>query len=468
MHSPAKPSLDEVRSFLARNRALVVHCSGTPKGVGPGQEAYPEDLKNVWLGHAKGGISCSVVKPGDQFHGGGRHSTGSVGLVIASTGSNSLVAVAAHDAGSFVVNGERVVAEEVDIGIADLEHSLTARGDRYNEWVVRDFKVIGVFVAEPATTWQEVQMPMPPELGDIPRQLVSQEVSIPLSQIAADFKGLPIYTFSEGEILRRTANGCSPVAHSNIYSTIHEENYKPVIKQHVLPAASIQRFFSAGNSCVEVFLRAKETSFQQGTSWKEFVEIRKWDEQIEKAAIAHETAFQKLADLIVAGQDALTPQESLVVARYWAVISERSRARHEPLVSESILESKTTNSLSGTHLDSLERQGIFMAGTTEQIDRAVYGLAQRMAILKTARISPSWRVVRARNREGQFLVSDNYHHAKLVPVNPTTYLAPGEGALTLNRAAIEKFNKFLLEVSERYVFAQSLSDCGVGIKAPSR
>ncbi|WP_433706498.1 hypothetical protein [Paraburkholderia sacchari] len=361
-----------------------------------------------------------------------------------------------------------MVAEEVDIGIADLEHSLSARGDRYNEWVVRDFKVIGVFVAEPATTWQEVQMWMPPELGDIPPQFVGQEVSIPLSQIAADFKGLPIYTFSEGGILQWSANGWSPVAYFNIYDTIHEENYKPVIKQHVLPAASIQRFFSAGNSCVEVFLRAKETSFQKGTSWNEFVEIRKWDEQIEKAAIAHETAFQKLADLIVAGQDALTSEESLVVERYWAVISERSRARHVPFAPEPIFESKSASSLSGTHLDFLERQGIFMGGTTEQIDRAVYGLAQRLAILRTARISSSWGVVRARNREGQFLVSDNYHHAKLVPVNPTTYLAPGEGAVRqLDRAAIEKFNKFLLEVSERYVFAQSLSDCGVGIK-PSR
>ena len=217
MHSPSKPSLDEVRSFLVRHRALVVHCSGTPKGVGPGPGAYPKDLKNFWFGHAQGGISCSVVKPGDQFHGDVRHSTGSVGLVIALIGANSLVAVAAHDAGSSVVNGARVFAEEVDMGAADLELSLTARGDCYNEWVVRDFKVIGVFVAEPAMTWQEVQMSMPPELAISP-QPVGQEVSIPLSQIAADFKELPIYTFSEGEILQWVATGWSPVVHSNIYS----------------------------------------------------------------------------------------------------------------------------------------------------------------------------------------------------------------------------------------------------------
>ncbi|WP_186148005.1 hypothetical protein [Burkholderia gladioli] len=462
MHSPAKPSLDEVRSFLARHQALIIHYPGTQKSVGSGQEAYLEDLKNVWWSHARGGISCSVVKPGDRFRRSGRHDIGGVGLVIGFTGANSLVAVAAHDAGSFVVHGERLVSEEVDIGIADLERSLSARGDSHNEWVVRNFKVIGVFVAEPATTWREVQMQIPPGLGGMASQFVSQEVSISLSQIAADFKGLPIYTFSEGGILQWSGNGWSPVAYFNIYDTIHEENYRPVIKQHVLPAASIQRFFRTGNSCVEVFLRTKGVSFNKGTSWNEFVEIRKWDEQIEKAAIAHETAFQNLADLIVAGQDTLTPKESLVVERYWAVISERSRARRVPLAPEAIFESKSPTALSNTHLDFLERQGVFLGGTTQQLDRAVYGIAQRLAILKTARTSSSWVVVRA--KEGQFLVSDNYHHAKLVPVNPTTYLAPGAGAVRqMDRPAIEKFNKFLLEISERYVFAQNLSDCGVGL-----
>jgi hypothetical protein len=466
MSSPAKPSLEEVRAFLAKHQALVVHCSGTPKGIGPGQEPYPADLQNVWQGHAQGGISCSVVKPGDHFHGSARNSTGSVGLVIASTASNSLVAVAPNDAGSYVVNGARVVAHEVDIEIADLERSLSARDDRYNEWVVRDFKVVGVFVAEPATTWQEVPIPVPSDLGVMPPQLISQDVGIAVSEITADFKGLPIYTLSEDEILRWTVNGWSTVAHSDIYSAIHEENYKPVIKQHVLPAALIRRFFSAESSCVNVFFRVKGKIFSQGDSWREFVEFRKWDEQIEKIATVYEAAFLDLADLIAAGQDTLTPEENLVVTRYWNVISERSRARHQPLISEPMFEPITASTLPDTHLDFLERQGVLMAGTSEQMNRVVYGMAQRMMILKTARAQSSWRVVRA--SEGQFLVSDNYHHAQLVPINPTTYLAPGKDALRLGRASVEEFNKSLLAASERYVFAQNLSECGVSISAPSR
>lgn len=359
--SAAKPSLDDVLSFLARHQALVVHCSGTPKGIGPGQERYPEDLRHVWLGRAQGGISCSVVKPGDRFHGTGCSSTGSVGLVVAPNDSKSIVAVAPRDAGSCVENGVRVVGQEVDIGVTDLEQSITARSNGYNEWVVRNFKVIGLFVAEPATIWQDVPMLVP---GDMPHQLIPQGVSISVSQVAEDFKGLPIYSLSKSEILQWTMNGWRSVAHSDIYRAAQDENYQAVVRQHVLPVASIRRFFSSGNSCVEVFLHSKEKSFRQGSSWGGFVEIRKWDEQIEKGVNALEAAFQALADRIVAGQDALTPEESLVVAQFWAVISERSRARRKPLISGSMFESVIPSPLPQTQLDFLERQGIFMAGTT--------------------------------------------------------------------------------------------------------
>lgn len=215
MPDPAKPSLDEVHSFLARHQALVVHCSGTPKGIGPGQKTYPDDLKHVTCGRAQGGISCSVVKPGDRFHGFDRNATGSVGLVVAPTESKSIVAVAPHDVGSYVENGVRAVAHEGDITNADLELTFTARGDRYNEWVVRDFMVIGVFVAEPATTWQEVLMQVP---GDIQPQPVGQEEDISVHQVAENLKGLPIYSLSVREVLRWTATGWRRVAHSEIYS----------------------------------------------------------------------------------------------------------------------------------------------------------------------------------------------------------------------------------------------------------
>jgi len=111
----------------------------------------------------------------------------------------------------------RVVGREVDIGGAELEESLYARGDRYNEWVVRDFKVVGVFIAEPATTWGEVPVPMP---GDWPPQLVLQDVSISVLQVAEEFKELPIYSLFEREILQWKASAWRPIAHSDIYCAV--------------------------------------------------------------------------------------------------------------------------------------------------------------------------------------------------------------------------------------------------------
>ncbi len=224
---PAKPGTEEIFHFLSRNQALIVHCSGTPKGVGPGTHFYPRDLRNVCEGAAQGGISCSLLQPGDRFHGVGRHSTGTVGLVIVPSSSESIVAVSAHDAGSRVVDGVRVVTHECDIKVDDLEQSLNRRGDRYNEWVVRDFEVVGIFVADPAATWQGVPMQMP---GGVSPAIINQEVDITVSQVAADFDGLPIYTLSVAGVLQWKASQWHPAAHSEIYRSLHV-SHEPEVGQ---------------------------------------------------------------------------------------------------------------------------------------------------------------------------------------------------------------------------------------------
>lgn len=215
MSFPAKPSLDEVRSFLSRFQALILHCSGQPKGIGPGQFDFPNDLHHVLQGHAQGGISCSVVKPGDRFHGEVRHTTGSVGLVIAPTDSKSILSVDPNDAGSEVHEGVRVVGHENDISVTDLEMTFTERGNRYNEWVVRNFNVIGLFVAEPAQISKGVEMHMP--IG-APTEIIHQGVDISVCEVANEFSGLPIYSVSETHILKWTAQGWRPVPHSDIYT----------------------------------------------------------------------------------------------------------------------------------------------------------------------------------------------------------------------------------------------------------
>ena len=212
--------LTEIYEFLRREQALIVHCSGTPKGVGlPGpQHIFPADLQHVVAGNANGGVACSVVKPGDRFHGEQRHSTGSVGLVLGLRGPESLVAVSPGDAGSAVdAHGNRR-AHETDITVAELERSLSERQEHYNEWVVRDFSVMGIFVAEPPTVTQRFALEVPEEARwMLDGNETLGEVQISLSAISSALPKLPLYSFKGGELVRLEGGGWETASHGDIY-----------------------------------------------------------------------------------------------------------------------------------------------------------------------------------------------------------------------------------------------------------
>lgn len=465
MTSPTKPSMDEIRDFLARHKALIVHCSGTPKGVGPGQKYYPDDLLNVLRGAAQGGISCSVVKPGDLFHGPERHATGSVGLVIAPITPDSLVAVDPRDAGSQVQDGIRTVGQEVDIGVPELERCFAERGPAYNEWVLRDFNVIGVFVGEPPATTQPVMIPMPPE-SELPPFVTTDEQPLRTFDIAKVFTDLPVYTLKGDRVLQWKNGAWAPVNHADIYSPLtFAQRYRAVRRQHVLPAAVIRRFYRDGKKSVEIFLKPIGKAFPDSDSWDEFCELRKWDEGTEKAFCNLETQLQLLTDRIEGGLDMLSEKDSQMVSAFMALIAQRSRSRTMSLHTEPELDLPDSSEISANERDYFERDGMAMEGSAEQLDRMVHGLFQSVAVAQSTRTATQWCIVRA--EEGQFLVSDTYDR-RAVPINPTTYLIPGSASQRWSRSEVEKFNRFVFDNSDRYVFAKQLSECGVGLSSPKR
>lgn len=202
-----KPSLEDVAAFLAAHDALLVHFSGTPKGGGSSfNAAFPFDLQAVMQGQAQGGLSASVVSPLDEFNNLTRaNATGCVGLVLRLRSPESLVAVSPPDCGSVVEDGIRKVLHEKDIDAADLNLSISARGHNashfYNEWVVRDFEVAGVFAMPPLrimrwnAPWPD---DTPSELKDAgPTGWTFGATSI--AEISAAFPGLPLFTFREGK-----------------------------------------------------------------------------------------------------------------------------------------------------------------------------------------------------------------------------------------------------------------------------
>ena len=204
-----KPSVSEVHAVLATHNALIVHFSGAPKGAGVERGfLYPDDLQNVVEGNAMGGLSCSVVKPDDVFWGFERNATGCIGVVLDLTAPESLVAVSANDCGSIEQpDGTRVVEQELDITAPDVEISIRDRpAGKYNEWVVRDFKIVGVLAVSPFEISGRGGISIP---ADVPSNLIDVEselgiLTTNLEEAARTFAPLPIFSFVNGCLCRVT------------------------------------------------------------------------------------------------------------------------------------------------------------------------------------------------------------------------------------------------------------------------
>lgn len=215
-----KPEVAEVYDFLRCYNALIVHFSGDPKGAGWNRpnHMFPVDLQHVITGNAMGGVSCSVVKPGDNFHTfGKRNALGTVGVILGFQSKQSLVAASHEDCGSYLDEiGRRQVIEK-DIAINDLELTLSQRV-HYNEWVVRDYKVLGIFVALPITV---SEMGMPEGAEDVPEAVMGGEqvISVPktVEAVGKLLSDADIYTFNHGGIYQLKVKQWVSVDHKNLY-----------------------------------------------------------------------------------------------------------------------------------------------------------------------------------------------------------------------------------------------------------
>lgn len=198
MQSFLKPELDEVNTLLRERNGLIVHFSGCPKGVGGTHSPvpFPGDLQLVLSGGAQSGLSCSVVLPGDCFD---RFrddckATGTIGVVVRLNAKGSLVAADVKDCGSSTDETGFRWATEKDITISSLKNTIEGR-ERYNEWVVRDYQPLGLFVAGPMQVWD---LNSKAEGG---QDSIADARPITLCELRGHFPGQPIYTFYRGQVV---------------------------------------------------------------------------------------------------------------------------------------------------------------------------------------------------------------------------------------------------------------------------
>lgn len=217
-----KPEVPEVYEFLRGHNALIVHFSGTPKGAGSNFEhLYPADLQSVVNLEAMGGVSCSVVRPDDEFSDLERaNATGCIGVVLGLRDKDSLVAVHPHDCGSFVEDGVRKVPNERNLTIDDLEETFVNRPrGSYNEWIIKNYIVLGIFAAPP---FRVSNLCIPRYLDDMPDYLKDgkpapdfEYVTVP--EIQATFSDLLIFGFRNGDLVCLTDEEGGPLDHTTIY-----------------------------------------------------------------------------------------------------------------------------------------------------------------------------------------------------------------------------------------------------------
>jgi hypothetical protein len=222
MPDKMRPRIAEVHALLQKYNALVVHFSGSPRGLGKQRgttNLYPNDLLHVIAGRAQGGISCSVVWPGDNFHGMDRNATGCVGVIVRFRSPDSLIAAGASDVGSFEDEfGVRHACSPAEISADDLYKTLTER-TTYNEWVVKDYDIVGVIAVAPFEIWHLAEDVISP--ADMPAYLKVEAIesitTTDIDCVKAQFPDLPLYTLSSSAVLLHTANAWIPALHPDIY-----------------------------------------------------------------------------------------------------------------------------------------------------------------------------------------------------------------------------------------------------------
>ena len=203
-----------VRRFLRQRKALLVHFS-TP--MSRHTYLFPEDLRNAMrlvdtpisfstiLANDVGPFSRPEMAPHEA------NAAGSVGIMVDVNDAGSVVTVGPSDdgtyfdktTGSFVSGGNPVSQATCDASIGQRRTA--------NEWFVKNYTVIGLFVFFPIWVRQKRIVSHCPDT-------VMAETEIPLELILSEFQRERVVTVHQGHLWEydRTARSWRPTDYDSI------------------------------------------------------------------------------------------------------------------------------------------------------------------------------------------------------------------------------------------------------------
>jgi hypothetical protein len=203
------PAPFSVRKFLREKEALVVHFS-TPQRSNDNLR-FPDDLIGAQaLGHK--GLSCSTIIASDWGPGepgqnpGDANGAGCVGIVLDVRNEGSVCAVHPSDCATSQDSDGNLQYDGYDPTAEFCAQSLDRRQSN-NEWVVKNFEVVGIFLFQPI-----VVQTRPPG---------SAERKIDLQAAIAPFPDHRIFSTENGHFveLDRDSGGWVPVDYASIIGT---------------------------------------------------------------------------------------------------------------------------------------------------------------------------------------------------------------------------------------------------------
>jgi hypothetical protein len=212
-HAPKRPTCEEVKSLLVERKGLIVHFSTCPPMHSDEKDGFPGDLRRALTDPSciRGGLSCSIVTPTDQFEGESRFVPGSIGLILKPNVPQSIISASVGDAGdtrdvrTCVAEGEM---ESEDIS-ADYLCSTIDNRTTYNNWLVKEFDVLGILALPPGCVVTSFQIE-----GN---GSIRSESKIGLHKVAAEFPCQKIYTVKEGMYMRLEQSRLTPAAYHEIW-----------------------------------------------------------------------------------------------------------------------------------------------------------------------------------------------------------------------------------------------------------
>jgi hypothetical protein len=122
-----------------------------------------------------------------------------------------------YDFGSNICDGRRTVDRKTPVTLDELRASIKDRdATDYNEWVVADFKVIGLFAAQPFRIWAKIKLA--PKCAEFLGTTHHEDFTYTdAAQVEEMFAGFPVYGFESGRLAMRASGSWVETSHVSLY-----------------------------------------------------------------------------------------------------------------------------------------------------------------------------------------------------------------------------------------------------------